>query len=287
MKITQPSVQLSSGKNLKHGDVVISHPEGPTRPAKLAQVSLHDGVVSVATDGYFEHAVAPAFVEKHYQVPDPVKAKPFDLGDVTADQAFAADHAASLPNLGADGIDFNVLGSSGDIGNSWTLAVHQEPTFAKYGAWKSGAGVPVDVNTPKTISSVEEFLAYPGGYQEIRGWMDTQLKKDDPFAQSLDLLENVQKVAVFANKATPTLAAVQTNAGSWLTVVDSTFVEVKSLDQLKGGDVGDVAAVYAKPRFDHVNRHMAPAAGKLLTTLSGNEGLHKDSWNPGLVEDYT
>jgi len=42
-----------------------------------------------------------------------------------------------------------------------------------------------------------------------------------------------------------------------------------------------------QPRFDHVNRHMDPEAGKLLTTVSGDEKLHFDSWHAKLDKDYT
>jgi hypothetical protein len=73
----------------------------------------------------------------------------------------------------------------------------------------------------------------------------------DPLPLALDCadeqLEGVQKLAVFFEGNQLSAAAVQTNRGTWLTVIDALLVEVKSLDQLKGGNIGELFALYAKP----------------------------------------
>ena len=163
--------------------------------------------------------------------------------------------------------------TSKEIGDSLTLAVFQEPLFADHPIMRNNPpGRPIDVGRMHSAAQAEEFLQYPGGYTEMQ-------EKDRKPSDYHEQLKGIQKAALIWKPGSGNpLAAVQTNRGSWLTVIDSKFVEVKELKQLEGGKHGKIISLWAKTRFDHVQPHIEPSIGKLLTTETGNEGFKRQEF---------
>jgi hypothetical protein len=292
---TPTSVIPSSG-------IIITRPEKRGRPmVAIAQPNERTGVVTIdygQNSGYSRGAVAPNKLAEVYLVPEERQIPPFDVtgqssSAKTQNEQFAAAHQDTLPGLESG--KFQVLGDSGVIGNSFMLAMQRMPEMARALAQ---ASEPLDSTAPRTVADAEGQLARVG-FRDLPGLFE---KARTP--ETEHLLKDVMKAALFrgpdprsANSAIITAIAVQTNKGTWLTVLPNVgtgttqkgqptytssgplipsedessgtvFVEVEHLSQLEGGTLGKLAQVFATPRDINAPPHMDPKVGALLTSES-------------------
>jgi hypothetical protein len=252
-----------TGHQLEQGSIVIArpHPNNARDTTRVHTVDVSDPVfVKIGGDVFGDPRVAPDFqtptyLEQTWVVPQPISRPPFHLGnleDEERDVAFIAYRRNSLPNFDAGGSNFNVLGASGQIRDSWALAAFDGPA----GAAKTAE--------PANVLEGVLFLSQAG----------YQLLPPDNYRRAEQQLQGVQKLAMFRRLGQPSLVAVQTKRGSWLTVLDSRFVEVQSLRQLEGGANGELAEIFAKPRHDEVQPGIDPEVGDLLTSETGHERFY-------------
>lgn len=269
-RVNNAQLRLPNGRELRKDDVgLIPHPKDPGA-SRLVQIGQPDAFnehwvheLGNHRTGYGKSdLLLPEQIERRHVFPE-IK-PPQSLGAAPADANHdAVRSSALLPNLGDA---FRVHGDAGRIGTSWTLAVHQSPSFAPQ--FKRLRGI-VDVNTPKTLHSAEEFLNWPGDYQRLRG---------EDLEQLSALVPGVQKLAIFMNEDAqfvyPSNVAVQTRNGTWLTVLPpegdlpSRFLEVEKLDQLAGAGFGTVKAMMAAARHEQPSPNIDAAIGDLLTEKS-------------------